>query len=77
MTLDCEATFRKMQDYLDRELSSEETALVRQHLDGCGMCAEEYRFEASVLRWIGRCLQGQTVPEDLFERVSASLDRAM
>lgn len=74
MTFDCEATFRRMQDFLDRELSSEEMLLVQGHLDGCGMCAEEYVFEASILRRVRGCLHDIEVPEDLFARVSASLD---
>ena len=47
--------------------------MVQEHLDGCGICAEEYRFEASVLRWVGRSLNEVQVPEDLFERVSGAL----
>jgi len=74
--MDCEETYRKMQDYLDRELSMEEMYLVREHLDKCGICAEEYRFEESVLRRVGRLLQDTYVPDDLFERVSAFLDQA-
>ena len=76
MSFDCEETYRRMQDYLDRELSPEETRLVREHLDGCGMCAEEYLFEESVLRNVRRCLADTAVPDDLFDRVSASLDAA-
>lgn len=75
MTLDCLETFRRMQDFLDRELSPEESLLVQEHLDGCGVCAEEYLFEASILRRVGGCLQDMEVPEELFEMVSASLDR--
>lgn len=74
MSFDCEETYRRVQDYLDRELSPEETRLVREHLDGCGICAEEYVFEASVLRRVRQCLAETEVPDDLFERVSASLD---
>ena len=74
--MDCEETFKKMQDYLDRELTSAEMLLVREHLDQCGMCAEEYLFEESILRRVGKILQNAYVPDDLFERVSAFLDRA-
>ncbi|RYG38448.1 hypothetical protein EON81_03600 [bacterium] len=76
MTLDCEATFRKMQDYLDRELSPKEVLLVQEHLEGCGMCAEEYRFEASVLQRIRLCLADEPVPKDLLMRVSTALSNA-
>ena len=72
---DCETTFRRMQDYLDRMLSPEETRRVRSHLDGCGICAEEYVFEAAILRRVRRSLLEEAVPDDLFARVSAALDR--
>lgn len=76
MSFDCEETFRRMQDFLDRELSTEEARLVQEHLDGCGMCAEEYLFEASFLRRVRTCVQDIEIPEDLIERVLAALNRA-
>ena len=76
MSLNCEETFRRMQDFLDRELSAEEARLVQEHLDRCGLCAEEYLFEAAVLRRVRWCLMDSEVPEDLFGRVSAALEQA-
>ena len=75
MSFDCEETFRRMQDYLDRELSPEEIDLVQAHLASCGMCAEEYLFEASFLRRVSQYVQDTEIPENLFALVSASLDR--
>jgi anti-sigma factor (TIGR02949 family) len=75
MNFDCEETFRRLQDYLDRELSPEEVDLVHAHLATCGMCAEEYVFEASLLRRVSQCVQDTEIPENLFAMVSASLDR--
>lgn len=77
MSFDCEETFRRMQDYLDRELSPEEIRLVQSHLATCGMCAEEYLFEAAFLRRVRQCVQDTEVPEDLLTRVMASLDRVV
>lgn len=76
MSLNCEETYRLMQDYLDRELSQEEVRLVREHLEWCGICAEEYVFEEAVLRRVRRCLQDTEIPDDLFTRVSKALDGA-
>jgi len=45
----CEEAFRRLDDYLDRELSAEEMTLVHEHLDICAGCAREFNFEASVL----------------------------
>jgi anti-sigma factor (TIGR02949 family) len=74
LSYDCEDTFRRLQDYLDRELSEEEARLVREHLEGCGICAEEYVFESAILRRVRRCLQDEEVPEELLRRVSEALD---
>ena len=73
MSFNCEETYRRMQDYLDRELSPVEMALVTEHLNGCGMCAEEFEFESKVLRKIGRTLVETEIPHDLIERVFNSL----
>jgi anti-sigma factor (TIGR02949 family) len=75
MELSCEETFRRFQDYLDRELSSEEAALVKHHLDECGICSEEYVFEEAVLKRVRRLFSETEVPPDLFSRISDSLDQ--
>ena len=72
----CEETFRRMQDYLDRELTAEEVRLVRAHLRGCGVCAEEYVFEASMLKRVRNSLRAVPIPKNLLELVSQSLDHA-
>ncbi len=77
MSFDCEETYRRFGDYLDRELSLDEMRLVREHLDGCGICAEEYLFEETVLRRVRYCLADSEVPQDLFARISARLDSAV
>jgi len=76
MSFNCEETYQRMQDYLDRELSPSEMALVKEHLDGCGICSEEFEFEAKVLRKIGRSLVDTEIPPNLVERVFASLGSA-
>jgi anti-sigma factor (TIGR02949 family) len=70
----CEETFRRLDDFLDRELSAEETALVREHLETCAGCAREFAFEASVLRGVRRKLRQIDMPEDLQARVLRALE---
>lgn len=76
MMYDCAETYRRLQDYLDRELTPDEIVLVEAHLERCGMCAEEFRFEASVLHHVRTRVGADAPPEDLFARVSAALDEA-
>ena len=73
MKYTCNETFERLQDYLDRELSEDETRLVDEHLSGCGVCAEEYEFEAMVLRQVQCRVQEPIAPADLFSKMQASL----
>ena len=65
----CEEAFRRLDDYLDRELSAEEMTLVHEHLDICAGCAREFNFEASVLRGVRAKLRQIDVPESLQSRI--------
>ena len=71
----CEETFRRLDDFLDRHLSPEEIRLVQEHLDTCGQCASEYAFEESVLRNVRAKLQRIKAPDDLLSRVRQALER--
>jgi hypothetical protein len=48
---------------------------VQAHLNHCGPCEEEYRFEQSVLRHVRRCMGEEPCPDDLLARVQLVLDR--
>jgi anti-sigma factor (TIGR02949 family) len=71
----CEETFRRFDDYLDRELTPAEQALVEEHLEHCERCARELRFEASVLRQVREKVERIAAPRDLMSRISRALDR--
>jgi anti-sigma factor (TIGR02949 family) len=71
----CEEAFRRLDDYLDRELSSEETVLVHEHLEICAGCAREFNFEASVLKGVREKLRQIEVPESLQARILSVLDK--
>jgi anti-sigma factor (TIGR02949 family) len=72
----CEEVFRRMDDYLDRELAPEETALVKEHLDTCALCATEYGFETRVLDDLRQKLRRIDVPPDLLDKVVRKLREA-
>jgi anti-sigma factor (TIGR02949 family) len=69
----CEQTFRRLDDYLDRELNPEQMQLVREHLEVCAVCAAEYTFEASVLKQVRSKLQRIDLPADLLAKISRAL----
>jgi len=72
----CEEAFRRLDDFLDRELNAEEMTLIREHLEICEGCAREFRFEASVLRGVRDTLRQIDVPAALQARVLAALAAA-
>ena len=69
----CEAAFRRLDDYLDRQLSSDEMRLVEEHLHICEACTREFTFEASVLDGVRRKLKSLEMPPDLLARIAARL----
>jgi anti-sigma factor (TIGR02949 family) len=70
----CQEAFRRLDDYLDRELSAAERDLVREHLEICEGCAREFRFEESVLRGVRAKLRQIDVPASLRARVVRTLE---
>jgi anti-sigma factor (TIGR02949 family) len=72
----CSEVFRRLDDYLDRELSAEELLLVRAHLETCAVCASEHRFEQTVLNAVKDKVRRLPVPPELAARVRAALARA-
>jgi len=69
----CEEAFRRLDDYLDRELSDVEMASVREHLETCAACTREFTYEASVLTEMRRKVRRVDVPPDLIERITRQL----
>jgi anti-sigma factor (TIGR02949 family) len=71
----CEEAFRRLDDFLDRRLSPEETRLVEEHLQICAACTQEFNFEASVIKGVRRKLRHLEAPPDLLGRVLSQLPR--
>jgi anti-sigma factor (TIGR02949 family) len=71
----CEEAFRRLDDYLDRELSAEETMLVHEHLEICAGCAREFNFEASVVRGVREKLRQIELSPSLQARILSALER--
>jgi anti-sigma factor (TIGR02949 family) len=69
----CEEAFRRLDDYLDHQLSDDEMVLVREHVEICAGCAREFNFESSVLKGVGEKLQKIELPETLQARILALL----
>lgn len=78
MTLDrytCLETVRRLDDYLDRELSEAESHEVERHLETCDRCLQRFRFEDAVVEDLRMKLRRVTVPGALASRVRDLLRR--
>lgn len=71
----CEEAFRRLDDYLDRELSPHEILLIEEHLRICEWCTREFTFEESVLRGVKRKLRQIDAPPGLVAKVLSGLPR--
>lgn len=72
----CEEVFRRLDDYLDRELGAAEMNRVQQHLEICAICAQEFAFEQSLLQSLRQKVKRIAVPPGLKTRLSQALSRA-
>jgi len=72
----CEETIRRLDDYLDRELTPHEMQLVNEHLEVCAMCASEYAFESTALDRLRDTLSRIVAPADLMAKISQALERS-
>jgi anti-sigma factor (TIGR02949 family) len=69
----CEEAFRRLDDFLDRRLSPQETRIIEEHLEVCAWCTREFAFEASVLNGVKEKLRHLTAPPDLLSRILSHL----
>ena len=67
--INCRDAVEKLYSYLDRQLSDEEAAEVRQHLDRCPHCEDHFRFEENVLTRVHDVCREVQTPSNLLERV--------
>ena len=74
--LTCRQAFDRLEEYLDRELSSEEAARVQAHLKICAQCTREFRFERLMLEALRDKVNRIRVPDGLQGRIFAALDSA-
>ena len=72
----CEEMFRRLDDFVDRELSPREMQHAREHLETCAACASEYAFAASLLGELKQKLRRVDVPPELLDRIALRLAEA-
>ncbi|MDP2480483.1 MAG: anti-sigma factor [Candidatus Palauibacterales bacterium] len=71
----CGEARRRLDAYVDGELSEEEARGVEGHLADCERCAEVLRFERTLLDGLKERIRETDVPPGLRERIESALER--
>lgn len=72
---DCQETFARLEDYLDRELSADDISCIEEHLAVCEVCTREYKFEYGVLCALKEKLRCVKAPEGLLEKIRRAIEQ--
>ena len=67
--VDCSAVLQRVYVFIDDELETASVEEIRQHLDECGPCLDQFDLERSVKRLVHRCCGDEHAPEGLRERI--------
>lgn len=70
--VNCDQALGRLFEYLDAELGTPDSVRVREHLEECAPCLDEYDVEVVVKNLVRRCCQ-ESAPEDLRLRIHAQL----
>jgi mycothiol system anti-sigma-R factor len=65
----CSDVLGRVFEFLDNELADADCAKIRQHLEECGPCLEEYGLDRAVKEAIHRACGCEAAPQDLRSRV--------
>ncbi len=65
----CREAVARLNQYLDRELNSDEQEVVKTHLAHCPPCLDLFRFEENVLTFVGNRCRETMAPPALRDRV--------
>lgn len=71
----CAQVFKRLDDFVDRELQPEELARIELHLRRCRKCTQRFQFEASVLADVKDKMRRIQMPEGMAGRLHETLLR--
>lgn len=71
----CEEVFRRLDDFVDKELTPAEQQRVQEHLESCVVCAAEHRFEMSLIDELRAKLERIQMPRHLMADITDRLQR--
>ena len=71
--MNCKEALEHLYEFLDKELTPEVEREVREHLDDCRPCVEQFDFEEAFLRFLQARCRARTAPPELKRRILSEL----
>lgn len=71
--VDCAEAIEKVYFYLDGEMTDEDCATLRRHIEDCAPCLREYGLEQAFKALVARSCGCETTPPDVRERLLVKL----
>jgi mycothiol system anti-sigma-R factor len=69
---DCAQALARVYEYLDGEMSPADLHRIREHIEDCGPCLQQYDLDIALKALVRRSCQ-ESAPADLRERIMVKL----
>jgi mycothiol system anti-sigma-R factor len=70
---DCSEVLHRVYEYLDGEMTHDDTAKIKQHLEACGPCLHEYDLDQALKALVKRSCACEEAPEELRLQIMARI----
>jgi mycothiol system anti-sigma-R factor len=71
--VDCSEVLQRVYVFIDNELEEATSEEIRQHLDECGPCLDQYDLERCVKKLVHRSCGSDVAPEELRRKILARI----
>jgi mycothiol system anti-sigma-R factor len=70
---DCSETLHRVYEYLDGEMTPQDTHKIAQHLDECAPCLQQYNLDQALKALVKRSCQCEEAPVALRTQIMARI----
>jgi mycothiol system anti-sigma-R factor len=67
--MNCREALDHVYEFLDKELTPDVEREVRQHLEACGPCVEQFDFQEAFLKFLEARCRSRSAPPELKRRI--------
>ena len=70
---DCSEVLHRVYEYLDGEMTADDTEKIKLHLDECGPCLKEYDLDQALKALVKRSCECEEAPVELRSQIVARI----